>query len=525
MANSQRLLRTSLLSTIVVLTSLLLLASLRSGSTLFGQEPGSLSLEPGTDRQGLDYKSFEIDGGPEACQKACASEARCQAYTWTRPGVHGPKAVCWLKSGVPSPTSNANCVSGAKWSLLSLEPGTDRPGLDYKRLEIDGGPEACQNACASEARCQAYTWTRPGVHGPKAVCWLKYGVPSPTSNANCVSGAKWSLPQGLTGGLTYWIRDVVAKIGSVAGIATLTWQGERRSKPGWTNVSDGDRGLRKDDGFYHQELLAAGGGIRPATPDRLMLPAGTACGFHHTQNSPANLSTGLGTCMGMDPGRNACPNGWIARRHFDMSSGNGSRDCGTPEALGDPAACGYFVWCEYTDPYKLCEGPDCVDRATRMATVGIQSDTDATGATLRPECPSGTIRTPFFDSGRPGGKGLSFCLNSSAVPPQSPGALAGAFEFDVHEMAHYSITVTIKGDIINPSGTVGVKTFTKTVTKEGMGGGNIPQSVSFTVDGLMAGTWRVSASSNLTGPVLGCETRVPGYIGLSVAGGRGPRCL
>ena len=57
-----------------------------------------------------------------------------------------------------------------------------------------------------------------------------------------------------------------------------------------------------------------------------------------------------------------------------------------------------------------------------MATVGIQSDTDATGATLRPECPSGTIRTPFYDSGRPGGKGLSFCLNSSAVPPpQSPG--------------------------------------------------------------------------------------------------------
>ena len=330
MAKSQRLLRTALLWTIIVQTSLALLVLLRFGSTLFAQqEPGSVSLEPGMDRQGLDYRSFEIDGGPGACR----------------------------------------------------------------------------DACASEARCQAYTWVRPGVQKPKAVCWLKHGVPSPTSNANCVSGVKWSLPQGLTGGLTYWIRDVPAKIGSVAGIATLTWQGERRSKPGWTNVSDGDRGLRKDDGFYHQELLAAGGGIRSATPDRFMLPAGTACGFHHTQNSPANLSTGLGTCMGMDPGRNTCPDGWIARRHFDMSSGNGSRDCGTPEALGHPEACGYFVWCEYTDPYKLCEGPDCVNRATRMATVGIRSDTDATGATLRPECPSGTIRTPFYDewaSGRQG---------------------------------------------------------------------------------------------------------------------------
>ena len=413
MANSQRLLRTSLLSTIVVLTSLLLLASLRSGSTLFGQEPGSLSLEPGTDRQGLDYKSFEIDGGPEACQKACASEARCQAYTWTRPGVHGPKAVCWLKSGVPSPTSNANCVSGAKWSLLSLEPGTDRPGLDYKRLEIDGGPEACQKACASEARCQAYTWTRPGVHGPKAVCWLKSGVPSPTSNANCVSGVKGvirSLPQGLSGGLTYagmgfWDG------GSVAGIATWKWGVGLQSNSGWKTVSDGDRGQPAGVGFYHQELLAAGGGVRSATPDRLMLPAGTACGFHHTQNSPADLSTGAGTCMGMDPGRNACPKGWVARRHFDMSSGNGSRNCGTADALEHPEACGFFVWCEYTDPYKLCTGAGCVDRATRMATVGIQSDTDATGATLRPICPSGTTRTPFYDDGRPEGKGLSFCRN------------------------------------------------------------------------------------------------------------------
>ena len=277
----------------------------------------------------------------------------------------------------------------------------------------------CQNACAREARCQAYTWVRPGVQKPKAVCWLKDGVPSPTRNADCVSGVKWSLPQGLTGGLSYWISGAVATIGSVDvlgtpddQIATLTEGGKRQAHGGWTNVSDGDRGLHKDNGFYHQELRPEGGGIRSAKPDRFMLPAGTACGFHHTQNSPANLSTGLGTCMGIDPGRNACPKGWIARRHFDMSSGNGSRDCGTSEALGHPEACGYFVWCEYTDPYKPCEGQECIDRAKRMATVGIQGNTDATGATLlRPECLS---RTSFYDDGRPEGKGLSFCLSKTS---------------------------------------------------------------------------------------------------------------
>jgi hypothetical protein len=181
-------------------------------------------------------------------------------------------------------------------------------------------------------------------------------------------------------------------------------------------VSDGDRGLHAGEGFYHQELLAAGGGIRTSTPDRMMLPAGTACGFHHTQNSAADPSTGVGTCMGQDPGRGLCPKGWVARRHFDMSSGNGSRDCGKDDALNHPEACGFFVWCEYTDPNKLCTDPNCVARAARMATVRIQSNTDTTGATVRPFCPPGMTGTSFYDDGRPEGKGLSFCIGTPAGP-------------------------------------------------------------------------------------------------------------
>jgi len=352
MASSQGLLRTSLLSTIVVVAIMMLFASLRFGTTLFGQ--GWANLQPGS---------------------------------------------------------------------VNLEPGTDRQGLDYKNFEIDGGPELCRDACAGDAKCQAYTWVRPRVQKPKAVCWLKDGVPPPTNNADCVSGVKWSLPQGLTGGVAYSTKDFVDS-GSVNGILTVQGDvvgptdgggwinlGTRRSDLGWANVSDGDRGKHEGEGFYHQELTLEGGGIRSRTPDRFILPAGTACGFHHTQNSPANLTTGLGTCMGMDPGRNVCPNGWVARRHFDMSSGNGSRDCRPDEALGHPEACGFFVWCEYTDPHKLCTGPDCVNRVLRMATVGIQSDTDATGATLCPVCPPVTSRSPFYDDGRPAGKGLSFCRN------------------------------------------------------------------------------------------------------------------
>ena len=146
-------------------------------------------------------------------------------------------------------------------------------------------------------------------------------------------------------------------------------------------------------------------------PDRFMLPAGTACGFHHTQHSK-------GTCMGVDLLKRAArqrgattraPRGWIRRYHFDMGSGSGNRDCSGLDGLYNPRDCGYFVWCEYTDP--TCVDSDCVNRATKIATVGIMSNTDETGTTVR-RCPPGTVRTSFYDDGRGEGEGLSFCRNT-----------------------------------------------------------------------------------------------------------------
>jgi hypothetical protein len=46
--------------------------------------------------------------------------------------------------------------------------------------------------------------------------------------------------------------------------------------------------------------------------------------------------------------------------------------------------------------------------AAKILTLGIQSNTDAEGVTVRPECPVGK-RSDFYDDGRPSGKGLSFC--------------------------------------------------------------------------------------------------------------------
>ena len=64
------------------------------------------------DRPGGDYTSFDLNGTyPSDCRDACAKDGKCQAWTYVRPGVQGPKARCWLKSTVPAPVNNTCCIS------------------------------------------------------------------------------------------------------------------------------------------------------------------------------------------------------------------------------------------------------------------------------------------------------------------------------------------------------------------------------------------------------------------------------
>ncbi|MBI2373640.1 MAG: PAN domain-containing protein [Deltaproteobacteria bacterium] len=154
------------------------------------------TVEPKTDRPGSDYTSLDLDkANPQLCKDRCASEERCVAYTYVKPGVQGPKARCWLKDSVPNPTPSDCCVSGVKpgpkvaRADVELEPGIDRPGSDYRSFDLEK-PEAalCKDACTAEAKCVAFTYVNPGVQGPMPRCWLKNAIPATVPNACCVSG-------------------------------------------------------------------------------------------------------------------------------------------------------------------------------------------------------------------------------------------------------------------------------------------------------------------------------------------------
>ena len=75
-----------------------------------------LTVEQNTDRPGGDYKNFDLSQPRyESCRDACANDANCTAYTYVKPGVQGPNARCWLKSGPPAPAGSSECcISGVK---------------------------------------------------------------------------------------------------------------------------------------------------------------------------------------------------------------------------------------------------------------------------------------------------------------------------------------------------------------------------------------------------------------------------
>ena len=84
-------------------------------AALLSAPVAAAALEDGFNRPGADYHSFRLSSpDPMVCQDACNRDPKCQSFTYVRPGVQGPQAVCWLKSGVPAPIPHNCCISGLK---------------------------------------------------------------------------------------------------------------------------------------------------------------------------------------------------------------------------------------------------------------------------------------------------------------------------------------------------------------------------------------------------------------------------
>lgn len=77
-------------------------------------EPRIGEIEFSIDRQGGDYRNFEMPPDPtgSACAEACTADNKCRAWTYLRPGYIGTQARCFLKDRITRPRSKPCCISG-----------------------------------------------------------------------------------------------------------------------------------------------------------------------------------------------------------------------------------------------------------------------------------------------------------------------------------------------------------------------------------------------------------------------------
>ena len=167
---------------------LALSASLALGLCSLSNAHADQTFMGATDLPGQDIATIPIDppsiAAASICRGFCVKNSACNSWTLVASGVQGPKAMCWLKQGVPNAVANRNCESGVVGRRE--EPGIDRPGLDYKRNIITGPPRECRETCEGDANCAAWTYT--GTPGKAPLCFLKSSIPDAVSNGCCTSG-------------------------------------------------------------------------------------------------------------------------------------------------------------------------------------------------------------------------------------------------------------------------------------------------------------------------------------------------
>jgi hypothetical protein len=150
----------------------------------------------GFDRRGGDYANFPVrSGDPALCAARCDRDSRCRAWSFNYPAADRP-AMCWLKSQVPRRVEDSASASGVHGTGV-IEPrhgmrefSIDRPGGDYRNLEVPSNAtgEICKAACEAETQCRAWTYVRPGYLGTEAQCYLKDRVMPPRHKPCCISG-------------------------------------------------------------------------------------------------------------------------------------------------------------------------------------------------------------------------------------------------------------------------------------------------------------------------------------------------
>lgn len=201
---------------VAAVLALVLGAGYLSGA--LGSDPAKADVEQGM-ATGIDFPGGDIERieltvpDPGLCRQACQANGECRGWTFIKPGIQGPRAVCWVKSAPGIARQDENAISGVRFDGAGPVPGgasvenqmrlgVDFPGNDLQSFALPSGdPRLCQNACNANSACGAWTFAAAGTRAPQAVCWLKAVATTASVAPDLISGGRTVAAATTVGGL------------------------------------------------------------------------------------------------------------------------------------------------------------------------------------------------------------------------------------------------------------------------------------------------------------------------------------
>lgn len=151
--------------------------------------------QAGIDRPGLDYAGTDIAADPGICERNCAQDGNCRAWSYVAPGVQAPSARCYLKSALADWTANSATVSG---EAQPIQVGIDRIGGEYTSFQVpEARAEICLAACARDTNCRAFAYLDASGTGGTPICYLSNTVAAPVSASYASSGVRRDIDVGV----------------------------------------------------------------------------------------------------------------------------------------------------------------------------------------------------------------------------------------------------------------------------------------------------------------------------------------
>jgi len=108
-----------------------------------------------------------------ACERLCDGQQQCRGWTWVKPGVQGPQAVCWIKSELKSTMRSDCCISGYRGdrsAAASVQQFKYTPLNAPKAMPPATGAQAPSAPTDSRPWCECKdergAWYHPGFGQP-----------------------------------------------------------------------------------------------------------------------------------------------------------------------------------------------------------------------------------------------------------------------------------------------------------------------------------------------------------------------